>query len=192
MRSHFWLIGITQALAIRRVTARLDENGQHLQSLAPAHSRTEALAGICLCTGQHDHSLPVIPSEVSVAAAVRGYAASRVATPRRRAGRSLSAAQAHARQEARRSSPERTAPAIAGSRNVRTGKARQPGLPCTPRGPRARTDHTSHSSPASFRSATGPRYPLSVRSGHLPARYTPALTRGPASTAIGRPALSPG
>src|SRR5215470_18477527 len=35
MRSHFWLAGITEALAIRRVTARLHGNGQHLQSLAP-------------------------------------------------------------------------------------------------------------------------------------------------------------
>jgi hypothetical protein len=68
----------------------------------------------------------------------------------------------HARPAARRSSPERTAPAIASSRNVRTGKARRPGLPGqlgTPRRPRARTDHTSHSSPATCRSVAGSRFP---------------------------------
>jgi len=68
----------------------------------------------------------------------------------------------HPRQAARRSSPERTAPAIANSRNVRTGKARQPslhGLLGTPRRPRAHTDHTSHSSPATCRSVAGSRFP---------------------------------
>jgi hypothetical protein len=66
---------------------------------------------------------------------------------------------AHARQAARRSSPVQTAPATAGSRNARTGKARHPGLPGLPgtlRRPRARTDHMSHSSPATCRSAAGP------------------------------------
>jgi hypothetical protein len=71
-------------------------------------------------------------------------------TPHRQRGRSLVrhrlAARAHARQEARTSSPERTAPAIAGSRNARRDKARPPGLLGTPRRPRVRTDHTSHSS----------------------------------------------
>jgi hypothetical protein len=66
------------------------------------------------------------------------------------------AVRAHARQAARRSSPEQTVPAIAGSRTARTGKARQPGLPGlpgTPRRPQARTGHMSHSSPATCRSA---------------------------------------
>ena len=80
--------------------------------------------------------------------------------PGRRLTRHWPAVPRHARQAARRSSPERTAPAIASSRNVRTGKARQPGLPGllgTPRRPRARTDHTSHSSPATCRSVAGSR-----------------------------------
>ena len=66
----------------------------------------------------------------------------------------------HARQAARRSSLERIVPAIASLRNVRTGKARQPGslcLPGTPRRPRARIDHTSHSSPATCHSVAGSR-----------------------------------
>jgi hypothetical protein len=87
----------------------------------------------------------------------------RTATPHRRPGRSLLrrwlAARARARPKARRSSPERTAPASAGSRSVRTGIARQPGLPGTPRRSRVRTGHTSDSSPATFRSAAGPRCP---------------------------------
>ena len=87
----------------------------------------------------------------------------RTPMPHRRPGCSLArhwlAARAHTRQEARRSSPERTAPAIGGSRSVRTGGARQPGLLCTPRGSPVRTDHTSHSSPATCRSAVGPRCP---------------------------------
>jgi hypothetical protein len=86
-----------------------------------------------------------------------------MARPHPRPGRSLArrwlAARVHARQEARRSSPERTALAIAGSRTARTGKARRPGLPGTPRRSRVRTDHTSHSSPAPYRSGAGPRYP---------------------------------
>src|SRR5215470_9544968 len=117
----------------------------------------------------------VIPPEVSAATHPR-----RAATPRRRAGRSQPAAQAHARQEARRSSPERTAPAIAGSRNVRTGKARRPGLLCTRRGPRVRTDHTSHSSPAPFRSAAGPQVSLISTEHPPPLRDTvPAPPCGP-------------
>ena len=83
----------------------------------------------------------------------------RTATPHPRPGRSLLAALVHAHREARRSSPERTAPASAGSRSFRTGKARPPGLLGTPRGSRARTDHTSRSSPATCRSAAGPRCP---------------------------------
>jgi hypothetical protein len=82
--------------------------------------------------------------------------------PGRRLTRHWPAVPRHARQAARRSSPERTAPAIASSRNVRTSKARQPGLPGlpgTPRRPRARTDHTSHSSPATCRSVAGSRPP---------------------------------
>jgi hypothetical protein len=91
----------------------------------------------------------------------------------------------HARQAARRSSPERTAPAIASSRNARTGKARQPGLPGlpgTPRRPRARTDHTSHSSPATCRSVAGSRPPqlhhidCSPRQSGLPASAAHAAT----------------
>ena len=80
--------------------------------------------------------------------------------PGRRLTRHWPAVPGHARQAARRSSPERTAPAIASSRNVRTGKARHPGLPGlpgTPRRPRARTDHRSHSSPATCRPAAGSR-----------------------------------
>jgi hypothetical protein len=49
--------------------------------------------------------------------------------PGRRLTRRWPAVRGHARQAARRSSSERTAPAIASSRNVRTGKARRPGLP---------------------------------------------------------------
>src|SRR5579871_2867765 len=45
-------------------------------------------------------------------------------------------------QEARKSTPERSAPAIAGVRSVRRNTARRSGLPDTPRRPRARTDHT--------------------------------------------------
>jgi hypothetical protein len=99
--------------------------------------------------------------------------------PGRRLTRHWPAVPGHARQAARRSSPERTAPAIASSRNVRTGKARQPGLPGllgTPRRPRARTDHTSHSSPATCRSVAGSRPPqlhhidCSPRQSALPAR----------------------
>jgi hypothetical protein len=99
--------------------------------------------------------------------------------PGRRLTRHWPAVPRHARQAARRSSPERTAPAIASSRNVRTGKARQPGLPGlpgTPRRPRARTDHTSHSSPATCRSVAGSRPPqlhhidCSPRQSAVPAR----------------------
>jgi hypothetical protein len=86
-------------------------------------------------------------------------ASSAAATPHPRPGRNLVrrwlAARPHEYQEAKRSSPERTAPAIAGLRNVRTGKARQSALPCTPRRSQARTDHTSLSSPAPCRSAAG-------------------------------------
>jgi hypothetical protein len=78
------------------------------------------------------------------------------------------AARAPARLEARTSSPERTAPAIAGSRSARTGTARQPGLLCTPRRPRARTDHTSHSSPRHLPAA-------GCRAQGSPARCTPSL-----------------
>jgi hypothetical protein len=74
----------------------------------------------------------------------------RTAMPHGRLGRSLVrrwlAARAHACQEARRSSPERTSPANAGSRSARTGTARHPDPPGTPRRSRARTDHTSHTS----------------------------------------------
>jgi hypothetical protein len=84
----------------------------------------------------------------------------RTATPHPRPGRSLLAALVRARQAARRSSLGRTAPASAGSRSLRTGKAHQPGLPGTPRGSRARTDHMSRSSPATCRSAAGPRCPV--------------------------------
>ena len=75
----------------------------------------------------------------------------RTARPRGRLGHSLvrhwPAARAHARPEVRRSSPERIAPASAGSRCARTGTARQPGPPGTPRRSRVRTDHTSPSFP---------------------------------------------
>ena len=81
------------------------------------------------------------------------------ATPHPRPVRSLLAALVHAHREARRSSLERTAPASAGSRSFRTGKARQPGPLGTPRGPRARTDHMSRSSPATCRSGAGPSCP---------------------------------
>jgi hypothetical protein len=84
----------------------------------------------------------------------------RTAMPHPRPGRSLLAALVHACQEARRSSPERTAPASAGSRSFRTGKAHQPGRLGTPRGSRARTDHMSRSSPATCRAAAGPRCPV--------------------------------
>ena len=83
----------------------------------------------------------------------------RTTTPHPRPGRSLLAALVHTHREARMSSLERTAPASSGSRSVRTGKARQPGPLGTPRGSRARTDHMSRSSPATCRSAAGPRCP---------------------------------
>ena len=100
----------------------------------------------------------------------------------------------HARQAARRSSPERTAPAIAGSRNARTGKARQPGspgLPGTPRRPRARTDHMSHSSPTTCRPLPGPGPPTthtdySPRQPGFPAR---PFARPPGTTARPRAGL---
>ena len=63
------------------------------------------------------------------------------------------AVRVHARQAARRSSPEQIAPASAGSRIARTGKPRQPGRPGILRRLRARTDHTSHSSSATCLSA---------------------------------------
>jgi hypothetical protein len=115
-----------------------------------------------------------------------------MATPHRRAGCSLQrhwlAARARARPEARTSSPERTAPANAGSRTIRTGTARPPGLPGTPRRSRVRTDHTSHSSPATFRSAAGPRCP--ARCPVLIAR--PFTSVVPARPQCGHRALPPG
>ena len=78
---------------------------------------------------------------------------------------------------ARRSSPERTAPANAGSRTVRTGTARPPGRPGTPRRSRVRTDHRSRSSSATFRSA-GPR---------RPARCTALIARQLTSAVPARP-----
>ena len=78
--------------------------------------------------------------------ACRHLGRARLTVPPRRV-RHWPAARAHARPEARRSSPARTAPAIAGSRSVRIGTARLSGRPGTPRRPRARTDHTSHSFP---------------------------------------------
>jgi hypothetical protein len=83
----------------------------------------------------------------------------RTATPHPRPSHRLLAGRVHAHREARRSSLEQTAPASAGSRSFRTGKARRPGLPGTPRGSRARTDHMSRSSPATCRSqAPSPRH----------------------------------
>ena len=132
-----------------------------------------------------------------------------MATPPRRVGRSpvrqRLAARSHARQEARRSSPERTAPANAGSRSVRTGRARHPGRLCTPRRSRARIGHTSHSSSATCRFAAGPRFPVASsiaglgvpRRHHQPvrlhpygaaasaARYRPGLRHGPLSKTAG-------
>ena len=79
------------------------------------------------------------------------------ATPRpgqgRRVMRHWPAVRVHARQAARRSSPEQIAPASAGWRIARTGKARQPGLPGILRRLRARSDHTSQSSSATCLSA---------------------------------------
>jgi hypothetical protein len=103
--------------------------------------------------------------------------------PGRRLTRHWPAVPGHARQAARRSSPERTAPAIASSRNVRTGKARQPGLPGlpgTPRRPRARTDHTSHSSPATCRPAAGsrPRSDTILIAHHVTPLSRPGPSRG--------------
>jgi hypothetical protein len=102
----------------------------------------------------------------------------RTATPHPRPGRSLVphrlAERPHARQEARRSSPEPTAPATAGPRSARTGKARQPRLPCTPRRPPVRTDHTSHSS----RTTCGPR---------CPARYPILIAHHFTSAFLARP-----
>jgi hypothetical protein len=115
--------------------------------------------------------------------------------PGRRLTRHWPAVPGHARQAARRSSLERTAAAIASSRNVRTGKARQPGLPDllgTPRRPRARTDHTSHSSSATCRSVAGSRpsqlhhIDCAPRQSALPAR---PLTRPPGTTARPRAGL---
>jgi hypothetical protein len=110
--------------------------------------------------------------------------------PGRRLTRHWPAVPRHARQAARRSSPERTAPAIASSRNVRTGKARQPGLPGlfgTPRRPRARTDHTSHSSPATCRSVAGSRPPQLHHSDCSPRHLLSRLGRS-----RGHRALPPG
>jgi hypothetical protein len=93
------------------------------------------------------------------------------------------AVRGHARQAAKRSSPERTAPAIAGSRNARTGKARQPGcpgLPGTPRRPRAHTDHMSHSSPTACRPLPGPGPPTT----HID--YSPRQSGFPAGRSCGR------
>ena len=114
--------------------------------------------------------------------------------PGRRLTRHWPAVPRHARQAARRSSPERTAPAIASSRNVRTGKARQPGLPGllgTPRRPRARTDHMSHSSPTTCRPLPGPGPPTthidySPRQSGFPAR---PFVRPPGTTARPRAGL---
>lgn len=57
------------------------------------------------------------------------------------------AARAHARPEARWSSPGRRARAIAGWCSGRTGRARRAGPRGTPHGSRVRTDHTSRSFP---------------------------------------------
>src|SRR5215831_20881790 len=59
------------------------------------------------------------------------------------------AARTPVRQWAGWPSPERKAPAVAGSRSACTGTARHSGSPGTSHGLRARTDHTSHSFPAS-------------------------------------------
>ena len=109
-------------------------------------------------TGAVGVGWPIAQAQAPVLAAVLR----RTATLHRRPGRSLLAGPAHARQATRRSSPERTARAIAGSRNVCTGKAHQPALLCTPRGLRARTDHTSHSSPASCRSTASSQSPVNT------------------------------
>jgi len=103
----------------------------------------------------------------------------------RRLTRHWPAVRWHARQAARRSSLEPIAPAIASSRNVRTGKARRPGSPClpgTPRRPRARTDHTSHSSPATCRCAAGVQAPAAIPfviAHHVTLRSRPGRSRGP-------------
>src|SRR5215471_1205023 len=59
------------------------------------------------------------------------------------------AARTPVRQWAGWPSLERRAPAVAGSRSACTGTARHSGSPGTSHGLRARTDHTSHSFPAS-------------------------------------------
>jgi len=116
----------------------------------------------------------------------------RTATRHRRPGRTRLrrwlAARSRARPGARRSSPERTAPATAGSRTVRTGTARQPGPPGTPRRSRVRTGHRSHSSPAAFRSAAGPRCP--ARCPVWIARHVPSAV--PARPHRGHRAPPPG
>jgi len=112
-----------------------------------------------MCTGSQPAATPIKPTCTAVECYRMSGVPAGTATLHRQPGRSQLAAPAHARQEARRSSLERRAPAIAGSRNFRTGKARRPGLPGTPRGSRVRTDHTSHSSPATCQSAAGIRCP---------------------------------
>jgi hypothetical protein len=86
-------------------------------------------------------------------------------------------------QRPKRSSPERTAPASAGSRTACTGTAYPPGRPSTPRRPQVRTDYRSDSSPASFRSAAGPR---------CPARCPVVIARHVASAVPAWPAPGPG
>jgi hypothetical protein len=98
--------------------------------------------------GQHDR-----PVRHLMPAATPAPAATPHPGPGRRVMRHWPAVRVHACQAARRSSPEQIAPASAGSRIARTGKARQPGRPGILRRLRARTDYTSHSSSATCLSA---------------------------------------
>jgi len=118
----------------------------------------------------------------------------RTPTPYPRPGRSLDkrywlAARAHARLQARRSSPERTAPAIADSRTDCIGTARLSGLPGTPRRSRARTDRTSRSSPVTCQSAARPG---AQRAVPLIAHHVTSAVCGSAARPLAAPLLGPG
>ena len=131
-------------------------------SPAPAILRARHRSRYLPRVGPHDRPVcHVMP------AATPAPAATPRPGPGRRVMRHWPAVRGHARQATRRSSPEQIAPAKAGSRIARTGKARQHGLPGTLRRRRARTGHTSHSSSATCLSAVG----YGFHRGSSPVRY---------------------
>lgn len=128
-----------------RAEALTHDRAQYVASLAAVLRPAGVCSFVCFSNWQPGTWGPrrVRAEEFGQLRGVRQSPA-RLTVPPHRARHWL-AARAHAPPEARRSSPARTAPASAGSRSVRTDTARLSGLPGTPRGLRARTDHRSHS-----------------------------------------------